>query len=262
MKNTARWLTLLVLLAFVLAACGAKPTAKNETMEKAFAAEEVMMEKETPQPMDEKSDLMMDQTPTVEMMEENSAEVMMVQTPTSEMMNKNEGESHSQDASSAEMMTEDKSMGMSDQPAWFQTALIDARSGEQFTLGDFQGKVVLVETLAMWCSNCLKQQKEVKALHELLGERMDFVSLGLDIDPNENIQDLKAYIERNSFGWTYAVAPEELALGIRDQFGGQFLNPPSTPMFVIDRQGGLHPLPFGIKSAADLQQALQPFLSE
>ena len=32
-----------------------------------------------------------------------------------------------------------------------------------------KGKVVLVETMAQWCSTCKKQQGEVKALHEKLG---------------------------------------------------------------------------------------------
>jgi hypothetical protein len=31
-------------------------------------------------------------------------------------------------------------------------------------------------------------------------------------------------------------------------------------MLIIDRDGEAHPLPFGIKSAADLQAALEPFL--
>ncbi len=33
-------------------------------------------------------------------------------------------------------------------------------------------------------------------------------------------------------------------------------------MLIIDRKGVAHPLPFGIKSAEELLQALQPFLDE
>ena len=36
--------------------------------------------------------------------------------------------------------------------------------------------------MAQWCSNCLKQQTQVKALHELMGETPDFISVGLDAD--------------------------------------------------------------------------------
>jgi hypothetical protein len=32
-------------------------------------------------------------------------------------------------------------------------------------------------------------------------------------------------------------------------------------MFIIDAQGEVHPLPFGVKSAQELQESLEPFLS-
>jgi len=112
----------------------------------------------------------------------------------------------------------------------------------------------------MWCSNCKKQQAQVKALHELLGERDDFVSIGLDIDLNENADDLKGYSASNGFDWVYAVATKEVAQDISQQYGDQFLNPPSTPIVIIDRHGEAHPMPFGIKSADELLKFIQPFL--
>ena len=161
-----------------------------------------------------------------------------------------------------EPMMEEKSEDAIIAPAFFGASLTDPASGQAFTIQDFKDKVVLVETLAMWCSNCRQQQEQVKALHDLLGERDDFISLGLDIDPNENLDDLKAYVARNGFDWTYAVAPVEVAREIGQLYGDQFLNPPSTPMFIIDRHGEVHVLPFGIKSAEQLLEALQPFLDE
>ena len=44
--------------------------------------------------------------------------------------------------------------------------------------------------------------------------------------------------------------------------GSQFLNPSSAPMYIIDRKGDVHLLPFGVKSAVDLFAALEPFLTE
>ena len=147
-------------------------------------------------------------------------------------------------------------------PAYFSAELIDASTGETFTIDDFRGKVVLLETLAMWCSNCYRQQSEVKLLHEKLGPRTDFISLGLDIDPNENLADLKGYVEDNGFDWLYAVAPLDVARELGQLYSAQFLNPPSTPMLIIDRNGDVHTLPFGIKSADQLLEALGPFLDE
>ena len=87
-------------------------------------------------------------------------------------------------------------------------------------------------------------------------------SIGLDIDPNEDAVTLKNYIERNGFTWLYAVSPIEVSREISQLYGDQFLNPPSTPMLIIDRAGEVHLLPFGIKSASELQSALEPFLQE
>jgi cytochrome oxidase Cu insertion factor (SCO1/SenC/PrrC family) len=147
-----------------------------------------------------------------------------------------------------------------DTPAWFDAQLTNVRTGEAFTINDLQGKVILVETMAQWCTNCLAQQKQVLSLHDQLGPRDDFVSLGLDIDPNEDAEHLKTYTDKHDFTWMYAVPPKEVSREISLLYGDQFLNPPSTPMLIIDRQGQAHPLPFGIKSADDLHAALQPYL--
>lgn len=145
-------------------------------------------------------------------------------------------------------------------PDWFKVELVNVENGEVFTIESLMGKVILVETMAQWCSNCLRQQQEVKALHELLGERDDFVSIGLDIDPNEDAATLKNYIARHEFDWIYAVSPAEVSRSLSDLYGPQFLTPPSTPMLIIDREGTVHPLPMGIKSADQLREFLQPFL--
>ena len=84
----------------------------------------------------------------------------------------------------------------------------------------------------------------------------------MDIDPNENAADLSAYLARNDFDWLYAVAPVEAAREIGQLYGSQFLNPSSAPMYIIDRKGNVHLLPFGVKSAADLFTALEPLLTE
>ena len=60
-------------------------------------------------------------------------------------------------------------------PAWYSTPLTDVNTGAVFTIEENLGKVILVETLATWCSNCFKQQTEVAKLHNLMGERDDWL---------------------------------------------------------------------------------------
>jgi len=147
-------------------------------------------------------------------------------------------------------------------PDWFDVTMVDVRTGQTFTINDLQGNVVLVETLAMWCSSCLTQQVQVKALHDRLTDVDDFVSVGLDIDVNENADDLKLYTDNNGFDWLYTIAPVAVAREISNLYGAQFLNPPSTPILVIDKSGQVHLMPFGFKSADDLYDFIAPLLSE
>ena len=161
---------------------------------------------------------------------------------------------------SADTTMEDED-GMMETPAWFNASLVDVRTGETFSIADLKGKIIVVETFAQWCPNCLKQQNAVLELQTLLGEREDVVFIGLDIDANEDAASLQAYVDRHGFTWLYAVAPAEVAREIGNLYGDQFLNPPSTPMFIIDTRGEVHLLPFGIKSAETLKEALMPFLA-
>lgn len=147
-------------------------------------------------------------------------------------------------------------------PAWYDWSLTEVTTGEVFKINDFQGKVVLVETMAVWCSNCFKQQNEVVRLLSLQDMQDDLVSLGINIDPNEDAALLGNYVQKNGFDWLYTVASPELIGEISTLYGPQFLNPPSSPMFVIDKQGEAHLLPFGTKSAEELRIFLQPFLDE
>jgi hypothetical protein len=151
---------------------------------------------------------------------------------------------------------------MMESPAWYSANLTDASTGEIFSIESLKGKVILVESMAVWCSKCLRQQEQVKILHETLGVRDDFVSVGLDIDPNENIDQLKNYVEAKGFDWYYAISPVDVSREIASLYGDQFLNPPSTPIVVIDRHGVAHPTSFGMKSAEDLLKFIQPFLDE
>jgi thiol-disulfide isomerase/thioredoxin len=147
-------------------------------------------------------------------------------------------------------------------PGFFDVSLTNVNTGESFKISDFAGKVVLIENLAMWCPNCKRQQEQVKILNEALGMHSDLISIGFDVDPNENAADLKKYTDSNGFDWVYAVPPQEVLNEISKLYGANFLNPPSTPIFLIDRKGGVHPMPFGIKSADDLKIFIDPFLAE
>jgi len=241
---------------------------KDEMADEAMAEDEAMAD----EAMDKADEAMMDEDEAMDKTDEAMADEAMMDKD--EAMAEDEAMDDEamagKDEMSDEAMAEDEAMAdkdeMSDEamevPAWFSTQLTDVNTGETFSVADFHGKVVLVETMAVWCPFCTQQQQHIQALPELLGERDDLVRVSLDIDPNEAPDILKAHTDRQGFDWRFAVAPPDVARDIGQLYGAQFLNPPATPVFIIDRHGEVHALPFGQKNATALQEAITPFLDE
>jgi thiol-disulfide isomerase/thioredoxin len=147
-----------------------------------------------------------------------------------------------------------------DTPEWFDIELTDVQTGETFTMNDFAGKVVLVETMAIWCPNCVIQAHQVRNLHEILDDSEDLISISLDVDVNEDAASLKDYSEGYGFEWHFAIAPIELARALGNLYTAQYLNPPLSPMLIIDRDGEVHHLEYGQKSVEALLENVDPFL--
>ncbi|MEP6468226.1 MAG: redoxin family protein [Chloroflexota bacterium] len=132
--------------------------------------------------------------------------------------------------------------------------LVDVRTGTTFTLGELAAeKPVLVEAMAIWCTTCLAQQREVVDAHE----SVDFHSVGIDVDPNERAENLADYAEREGFDWRFAMADPQLVQLLTERYGFGVTNPPSTPTFVISAEGGVRALEFGrVRSADELAAEL------
>lgn len=134
---------------------------------------------------------------------------------------------------------------------WATAALVDVSTGESFRIADHAGKVIIIETMAIWCSSCLVQQRDVvSALQELDRDRVVYVVL--DVDPNEDGASLAKYRERNGFAGRYAVAEPPVARALAAEFGDQVLNPPATPVVFIGTDGRVTLTGFGHKSIDEL----------
>jgi len=127
--------------------------------------------------------------------------------------------------------------------------LTDVRSGDVFTLGELAAdRPVLVETMAIWCVTCLRQQRDVVRAHEVA----DFHSVGINVDPNEDADDLAEYADREGFDWRFVMADAELVQLLTDRYGFGVTNPPSTPTFIVS-DGSIRALEFGsVRSAEEL----------
>ena len=135
---------------------------------------------------------------------------------------------------------------------WYTTELTDVRTGETFTIEGLTDRPVLVETFAVWCSNCLSQQKELIHFHEAVGD--DVVTVALDIDPNEDAEKVREHAERNGFDWRYALSPESVTKSLTDEFGSSMASAPTVPMLRVCPDGTTTRIKNGFKSTDYLRE--------
>jgi thiol-disulfide isomerase/thioredoxin len=142
---------------------------------------------------------------------------------------------------------------------WRTTPLTDVRTGETFTIDGFAGKLVAIEPMAIWCSNCrIQQQEAATALAAVASD--DLVYIALDVDSNEQPADLAAYSAEEGFDWPYAVASVDVARSLAAEFGDQVLSPPSTPLILLGPGGELIEQHIGIRRAAELEALFRQHL--
>lgn len=143
---------------------------------------------------------------------------------------------------------------------WMTAELIDVRTGETFAIADLAGRLVVVEPMAIWCSNCARQQREASTVLAAL-DRDDIVYISLDIDPTEQAGDLATYADDRGFDWRFVVAGRDVSRMFAEAFGDQVLSPPSTPSIIITPDGELVGPTFGIRDAEELRTELESHLS-
>lgn len=47
-------------------------------------------------------------------------------------------------------------IGVKGEAPWMSIELTDATTGQAFTIDDYKGKPVLIESFAVWCTTCLQ----------------------------------------------------------------------------------------------------------
>ena len=141
---------------------------------------------------------------------------------------------------------------------WLQTELTDVNSGETFTLADFAGTPILLESFAVWCPVCLSQQLQIEGLHST---PISFVSVSVDTDPHESAAEVVCHTPHHGFAdydhWHYAVAPVALTRALVSAFGPVVASVPSAPVILICADQSARLLRSGVKRVAELEQELQ-----
>ena len=134
---------------------------------------------------------------------------------------------------------------------WQEVNLTDVRNGEKFTVADLE-KPVLIETFAVWCTTCTRQQQEIKKLH---GE-VNVTSVSLNVDPNEGESKIRNHIRREGFNWRYAISPIQMTNTLRNEYDNTIANPPSAPVVLVC-ENETRRLQNGVKPASKLEEEIR-----
>ncbi len=131
--------------------------------------------------------------------------------------------------------------------AWKTAPLTDAFTGQTFNLTQFSGKVIVLQFMAVYCQYCLAEGRQLVSVQQSLsGDSKaagQTVIVTVDVDPNENVQQLKSYAQQNNFGapnsnpaWIYA---KDASGGLLQSIAGNvdfgsFIS--LTNMYFVDHQ--------------------------
>jgi thiol-disulfide isomerase/thioredoxin len=135
---------------------------------------------------------------------------------------------------------------------WRNIELKDISTGKAFAINDFNGRPVLLESFAIWCQLCSRQQHETKKLRQQAGDSIIYISI--DTDPNEDEDAIKSYIAKNGFDWRYAIASKEMTQSLIGDFGIKVVNAPGVPMILVCEDQSARLLESGLKPASRLKE--------
>ena len=145
--------------------------------------------------------------------------------------------------------------GFAETADFLDVQLMDVNTGKLFKLSDFTGKKILLETFAVWCPTCTRQQQQLAGLHNKLGD--DVVIISLDVDPNEDELKIIQHTRQNNFDWIYAISPPELTQMLIRKFGTVVVVAPLTPIILINEDQDAKLLGRGVKSSSQLEEVLK-----
>lgn len=140
-------------------------------------------------------------------------------------------------------------------PSWQMVELMNAVGAAPFTLTDFRGKTVYVETFATWCGECREQLGNVQGARKELGEEAVFVALSLEPDIAD--EALKTYAEEAGFDWVFAAMPPEMITDMAAAFGQAITVPSSTPHFLIRPDGSTTELITGYEDPSEIVESIR-----
>jgi len=99
--------------------------------------------------------------------------------------------------------------------------------GNEFSLSDYQGKVVLLDFFYIDCPPCREEISHLKTLHEQFGE--DLVIISIDVNLYDTVNRLQSFREQQGISWTIA----RDTVGVSDEYNIRYV----PTLVLIDPEG-------------------------
>jgi peroxiredoxin len=127
-------------------------------------------------------------------------------------------------------------------------------NGEQFSLSDHLGKVVLLDFFATWCIPCISQIEHLKGLYnDYSPDQLVILSIG--VDPyRDTVQDLQSFAQLNEMTWTVACDTDNVAY----KYGVS----PIPHLVIVDAEGYKRHSHIGLTAESTLRSEIDSLLSE
>ena len=126
-------------------------------------------------------------------------------------------------------------------------------NGEQVSLSDFKGKVVILDFWATWCPPCVQEIPHFIELYEKYKEQ-GFAMVGISVD-HGGVRVVKSFVQKYQVNY-----PILMTDGQVDKAYGNITSIPTT--FVIDRQGNIWRTYIGYRDKAVFEADIKALLAE
>lgn len=127
-------------------------------------------------------------------------------------------------------------------------------AGNEHSLEDYRGKVVLVNFWGTWCPPCRRELPGLAKIRKELGtKQMEIIGINVGEQPRQGKtieENVAAFASSNSIGWPLVIASDEVVTA----YGGIEAVPTT---FVIDRDGKIAAKIVGARAESDFREAIE-----
>lgn len=135
---------------------------------------------------------------------------------------------------------------------WIENISVQTLAGEQYSLGDLRGKVVLVNFWATWCSGCRSEMPGFQAVYDAY-RNQGFTILAFSVDET-GPGTVRDFLREHGYNFPVAMVTAEATR----RFG-----PRGVPVsYLIDQKGEIRETVYGVFHEVDLEAAVRELLAE